>query len=148
MKKYFAILFAVLLALTVISCKKEDPQQDPLLGTRWVSEFGSELGGWDCSFCCLEDNRAVWTQITKGYISDIIPGGYEMEGTYELSAPAADGTYTVSLVFTGVVVYTESSFTLSGTFDPQKTTMSLTVTDGTIPVRLEADKAKPLLFKR
>ena len=102
MKKVFSFLFAALMALTVLSCKKETPDeptpQDPILGTRWVSEFSSQVGAWDCSFCCLKDHRTVWTQLTQGLVSDLIPGGYVLEGTYTLSDPAADGTYTVDSV--------------------------------------------------
>lgn len=150
MKKYFAILFAALLALTVISCKKETPEtKDPILGTRWVSEFSSDIGAWDCSFCCLADQRSVWTQLTQGLVNDLIPGGYELEGTYKLSDPAADGTYTLSLTYTyAMKLGEEQTYTLSGTYDPQKTAMTLTVTDGEIPARLASEKAKPLVFKR
>ena len=72
-----------------------------------------------------------------------------MEGTYTLSDPAADGTYTVSLTYTyAMKLGEEQTYTISGTFDPQKTTMTLTVTDGEIPARLASEKDKPLLFKR
>ena len=153
MKKVFSFLFAALMALTVLSCKKETPDeptpQDPILGTRWVSEFSSQVGAWDCSFCCLTDHRTVWTQLTQGLVNDLIPGGYVLEGTYTLSDPAADGTYTISLTYTyAMKLGEEQTYTISGTFDPQKTTMTLTVTDGEIPARLASEKDKPLLFKR
>ena len=152
MKKFFSILFAALLTLTVLSCKKDTPvepeSQDPLLGSRWTSSFASNLGAWDCSICCLSDNRAAWTQITQGLISNFVPAGFSMDGNYELGEPADDGTCTITFIFTGALSDEETSFTLSGTYNPKKpTTMSLTVTKGSVPARTE-DNSKPLLFQR
>ena len=160
MKKFFSILFAALLtlvALTVVSCNKETPEeteppvetesQDPLMGSRWTSSFASLLGAWNCSICCLSDNRAAWTQITQGLISDVIPGGFTMNGIYELGEPADDGTCIITISLTGAIKDEEKSVTLSGKYNPKKpTTMSLTVTDGEIPARSE-DNSKPLLFQ-
>lgn len=162
MKKFLSIFFAALLALMVISCEKdknnnsnqdketceETKPQDPILGTRWVSEFSSDIGAWDCSFSCLTNNRTVWTQLTRGMINDVIPGGYVFEGVYELSDSADDGTYTFSLTYNyAMTVGEEQTYTLSGTYDPQKTTMSMTVTNGEVPARLASEKTKPLVFK-
>lgn len=99
----------------------------PIQGTRWDWSVETSVGTTNWSLLFLSGNKVIMvTQTALPAGAYLLPAGYSLDGDYTLSGKMSDGTYDVTIQVFGSGYTASVDVTLTGKFDPNKPTMTLT----------------------